>query len=66
MKVCEWDNVSCPYCKENKEEYKDKLNNTYGLKELTKVNIRSSTIYMLAHHVTCFSCGGDFFIPCGD
>jgi len=66
MKVCEWDDVSCPYCKENEEEYKDEVGNTYGLKELAKAAVRSSKMYMPVHHLICHSCMGEFFIPCGD
>jgi len=66
MKVCEWDNVNCPYCGENKEEYKDGAGNIHGLKELARAGVRSSKMYRPVHHLICFSCGGEFFIPCED
>jgi len=63
MKVCEWDDVSCPYCGESREH---RGNSAFGLKELAPVSVHSSEISLPAHHLLCLSCAGEFFIPCGD
>ena len=66
MKVCEYDSVSCPFCGESEAEYEDKAGNSRGLKELAKVAIHSSMASRPAHHIFCFSCAGEFTIPCED
>lgn len=66
MKVCEFDHIGCPSCGENKPEYKDGAENTFGLKEGPKVVVRGGGIEMRGHLIHCLSCSLDFVIPCED
>jgi len=66
MKVCEYDNVSCPFCAESEAEHEDKVGNSRGLKELARVVVYSSKASWPAHHISCLSCAGEFLIPCED
>ncbi len=55
MKICEYENVKCPYCGE--EEH---------LLETQKCSISSISGPVPGHLITCKSCGGDFAITCQD
>lgn len=62
MKVCEYDSISCPSCKEEREAPE---NSVYGLKEVDKGNYQGKTFGPM-HLIMCFTCGCQFGLPCED
>ena len=58
MKICEYENVKCPYCQEGEK-----------LSEMTKDSFEGKTPYVGVgprHFIRCDSCSGEFAIPCQD
>ena len=63
MKICEYENVRCPYCGEEK-----KLTNV-GAHPFTHRENREGELELHngpGHFVRCQSCGGEFIITCED
>jgi len=58
VKICEYENVKCPYCQEGEK-----------LSEMTKDSFEGKTPYVGVgpwHFIRCDSCSGEFAIPCQD
>ena len=60
MKICEYDNVRCPYCGE--EEHLGEV----GPVAFPQRPPERGPAIQPAHFVSCKSCGGDFVITCED
>ena len=66
MKVCEYDNVSCPYCRES-----ERLNEMGPvdidvlMTGLLGKKVKPGRVSRRVHMVTCV-CGGTFLITCED
>lgn len=63
MKVCEYDNIKCPSCGEEKEVNEDA---TCGLKEIGRGSYRGDNVFGPMHLIHCFTCSMQFGIPCED
>jgi len=62
LKICEYDNVKCPGCSEEREANKDA---PHGLKELERGNYQGKAFGPM-HLIHCFTCSMQFGIPCED
>jgi hypothetical protein len=61
MKICEYDNVRCPYCNEE-----DKLEDV-GYVYLDREQMRIPTASLGPwHYIRCAACSGVFIISCED
>lgn len=61
MKICEYDNIRCPYCREQ-EELED-----VGYVSLDRQPLHIPTASLGPwHYIRCKSCSGEFTIPCAD
>lgn len=61
MKICEYENVKCPYCGEN-----DKLVDEGKVALYAGCHAPPSVSQGPYHHIRCESCSGVFAIPCED
>jgi hypothetical protein len=60
LKICEYDTVSCPYCKEENDVY------DAGYVSLQQPVAVPGASLGPWHVVRCRACEGDFAIPCAD
>lgn len=61
MKICEYDNIQCPYCGE-----KEKLTDAgFVSLDLKEPQIPTASLGPW-HYIRCGSCSGEFTIPCAD
>ena len=61
MKICEWENVCCPFCSSNNVE--DKGTCYFSFNAVLKEMKRS---FKPIHKVFCLNCLGAFYIRCED
>lgn len=66
MKICEYDHICCPSCRESHPKYQAEAGHALGLEEGPKVIIRGGGVEKQGHLIRCLSCGLDFVIPCED
>lgn len=65
MKICEYENIKCPYCGEGEEE---KLVNS-GPHPFTHRVGNGDNLHLVegpGHFIRCKSCSGEFIITCED